>query len=277
MIRTAVVTGGSRGIGRGIVVELAKLGYRIAIHSRTGGAAAEEAERLARGAGAADVIRLEADLADVEAGIAMAEAVFLAYGGCDVWVNNAGIAPEVRADVLKMSQESWDRVLATNLRGPFFLTQYVARRMIEARGGTSGDAGGGATGSESSAVSVPGITRAGHIVFVTSVSSELASVARGEYCVSKAGLSMAAQLFAARLAEEGIVVSEIRPGIIATDMTAGVREKYDRAMAAGLVPQRRWGTPEDVGRAVAAIARGDLDFSTGAVIHVDGGLTVGRL
>lgn len=277
MIRTAVVTGGSRGIGRGIVLELAKLGYRIAIHSRTGGAAAEEAERLAREAGAADVVRLEADLADVDAGIAMAEAVFLEFGGCDVWVNNAGIAPEVRADLVEMSRESWDKVLATNLRGPVFLTQYVARRMIEARGVTSGDPGGGGACSESSAVSVPGIKRAGHIVFVTSISSELASVARGEYCVSKAGLSMAAQLFAARLAEEGIVVTEIRPGIIATDMTAGVREKYDRAMAAGLVPQRRWGTPEDVGRAVAAIARGDLDFSTGAVIHVDGGLTVGRL
>lgn len=265
MVRTAVVTGGSRGIGRGIVLELAKLGYRIAIHSRTGGPAAEEAERLAREAGAADVIRLEADLADIDAGIAMAEAAFLILGKCDVWVNNAGIAPSVRADLLEMSPESWDSVLATNLRGPFFLSQYVARRMIESR---ATDAGPG-----------QGLSRraAGHLVFVTSVSSELASIARGEYCVSKAGLSMAAKLFAARLANEEIVVTEIRPGIIETDMTSGVREKYDRLMEAGLVPQHRWGTPEDVGRAVAAIARGDLDFSTGSVLYVDGGLTLGRL
>jgi len=144
--------------------------------------------------------------------------------------------------------------------------------MIEARAAASDLPPAGHFGHEAGLTSAPG-----HIVFVTSVSSELASVARGEYCVSKAGLSMVAQLFATRLADEGIIVTEIRPGIIATDMTAGVREKYDRAMEAGLVPQRRWGTPEDVGRAVAAIARGDLDFSTGAVIHVDGGLTVGRL
>jgi len=277
MSATAVVTGGSRGIGRGIVLELAKLGFRIAIHSRTGGAAALEAERLARAAGAADVIRLEADLADPDAGIAMAEAAFLAFGGCDVWVNNAGIAPDVRADILEMSPQSWDKVLATNLRGPVFLTQYVARRMIEARNGGAGIAAGRDFDSARRGPGEAVAGRPGHIVFVTSVSSELASVARAEYCVSKAGLSMAAQVFASRLAEEGIVVTEIRPGIIATDMTAVVREKYDRAMEAGLVPQRRWGTPEDVGRAVAAIARGDLNFSSGAVIHVDGGLAVGRL
>lgn len=277
MSATAVVTGGSRGIGRGIVLELAKLGFRIAIHSRTGGAAAEEAERLARAAGAADVIRLEADLADLDAGIAMAEAAFLTFGRCDVWVNNAGIAPDVRADILEMTPQSWDKVLATNLRGPFFLTQYVARRMIETRGSVHGVAAGGDFDSARRGSGKAQAGRPGHIVFVTSVSSELASVARAEYCVSKAGLSMASQVFAARLSEEGIVVTEIRPGIIATDMTAAVREKYDRAMAAGLVPQNRWGTPEDVGRAVAAIARGDLNFSAGAVIHVDGGLAIGRL
>lgn len=271
MSKVAVVTGGSRGIGRGIVLELARLGYRVAIHSRTGGAAAEEAARQAREAGAAEVVTFEADLAEIDAGVALAEAVFLTFGRCDVWVNNAGIAPQVRADLLEMTPESWDTVLATNLRGPFFLSQYVARRMMETRDGFSDAQHHHVAGTDRTRSS------SGHIVFVTSVSSELASVARGEYCVSKAGLSMVAQLFATRLAEEGIVVTEIRPGIIATDMTAGVREKYDRLMEAGLVPQRRWGTPEDVGRAVAAIARGDLDFSTGAVIHVDGGLTVGRL
>lgn len=271
MSKVAVVTGGSRGIGRGIVLELARLGYRVAIHSRTGGAAAEEAARLALAAGAAEVVTFEADLAEIDAGVALAEAVFLTFGKCDVWVNNAGIAPQVRADLLEMTPESWDTVLATNLRGPFFLSQYVARRMIESRDDASDSLNDGIEGT------IRRRSVSGHIVFVTSVSSELASVVRGEYCVSKAGLSMVAQLFATRLAEEGIVVSEIRPGIIATDMTLGVREKYDLLMEAGLVPQRRWGTPEDVGRAVAAIARGDLDFSTGAVIHVDGGLTVGRL
>ncbi|MBI1325531.1 3-ketoacyl-ACP reductase [bacterium] len=271
MSKVAVVTGGSRGIGRGIVLELARLGYRIAIHSRTGGVAAEEAARLAREAGAPEVVTFEADLAEIDAGVALAEAVFLTFGRCDVWVNNAGIAPQVRADLLEMTPESWDTVLATNLRGPFFLSQYVARRMMEIRDGSSAAQHHHVAGTDRTR------SASGHIVFVTSVSSELASVARGEYCVSKAGLSMVAHLFAARLADEGIVVTEIRPGIIATDMTAGVREKYDRLMEAGLVPQRRWGTPEDVGRAVAAIARGDLDFSTGAVIHVDGGLTLGRL
>jgi NAD(P)-dependent dehydrogenase (short-subunit alcohol dehydrogenase family) len=265
MHRTAVVTGGSRGIGKGIVLALAALGYRIAIHSRTGGLAAEDTERLAREAGAADVARFESDIADIDQIRKFVDSVFDRFGGCDVWVNNAGIAPDVRADLLEMTPESWDNVLGTNLRGPFFLSQYVARRMTEARRRDAAEI------SNASAV------RPGHIVFVTSVSSELVSVQRAEYCVSKAGLSMVAQLFAARLAEAGIVVTEIRPGIISTDMTAGVKEKYDRMIAEGLVPQRRWGSPEDVGRAVAAIARGDLDFSAGAVIHIDGGLSIGRL
>ena len=132
MSKVAVVTGGSRGIGRGIVLELARLGFCLAIHSRTGGAAAEEAARLARAAGAAEAVTFEADLAEIDAGVALAESVFLTFGKCDVWVNNAGIAPQVRSDLLEMTPESWDTLLATNLRGPFFLSQYVARRMIEA-------------------------------------------------------------------------------------------------------------------------------------------------
>lgn len=256
--KTAVVTGGSRGIGRGIVLELARLGFSIVVHSRTGGPAAAETMRLALEAGAAEVICLEADLAELDHGRMMVNRVFDHFGRCDLWVNNAGIAPDVRLDLLETTPQSWDKVLDTNLRGPFFLTQAVANRMLEGR----------RAGLYSQAC---------RIVFITSISSSVASVQRGEYCTSKAGLSMVAQLYAARLAGEGVVVTEIRPGIIATDMTAGVKAKYDRLIEEGLVPQARWGTPEDVGRAVAAVARGDLDFSTGAVLTVDGGLTVARL
>ena len=256
--KIAVVTGGSRGIGRGILLELARLGISLVVHSRTGGAAADEARHMALECGSPEVICLQVDLADLHAGQAFVDQVFDHFGRCDLWVNNAGIAPDVRLDLLETTPESWDKVLNTNLRGPFFLTQAVAHRMLEGR----------RAGLYSQAC---------RIVFITSISSTVASVQRGEYCVSKAGLSMVAQLFAARLAGQGVVVTEIRPGIIATDMTAGVQAKYDKLIAEGLVPQARWGTPEDVGRAVAAVARGDLDFSSGAVLTVDGGLTVARL
>ncbi len=169
-------------------------------------------------------------------------------------MNNAGVAPERRVDLLETDPSSWDRVLGVNLRGPFFLTQYAASRMIEDTKRT------GAV-----------------IIFVTSISSELASTNRPEYCVSKAGASMVAQLFASRLAEDGISVFEIRPGIIATEMTAAVKELYDAKIAGGLSPVRRWGKPEDLGRAVVALASGAFGFSTGSVLHVDGGLHLGRL
>jgi NAD(P)-dependent dehydrogenase (short-subunit alcohol dehydrogenase family) len=163
----------------------------------------------------------------------------------------------VRADLLEAAEESFEELLRTNLQGPYFLTQQVARLMLDRK--KADPAVGGA------------------IVFVTSVSAELASPNRGEYCVSKAGLSMAAQLFAARLAADGIPVYEVRPGIIETDMTAAVHESYDQRIADGLVPERRWGTPEDVGRAVATLLRGDLPHATGTVIRVDGGLSIPRL
>jgi len=263
--RVALVTGGSRGIGRGIVERLAPLGLHLAVHYRSQAEAAEQtcAEALRRGAASAEPFA--ADLGRLEDGPALVDRVFDHFGRLDLLVNNAGVAPDRRADLLETAPESWDRVLGINLKGPFFLTQRAARRMIAARST-------GALDTAAEAAEPPPM-----IVFVTSVSSVFASVNRPEYCVSKAGLSMVVQLFASRLAEEGILVYEIRPGIIRTDMTAGVAATYDQKIAEGLTPIRRWGTPEDVGRAVAAIAAGSLPFSTGEVIGVDGGMHLRRL
>jgi NAD(P)-dependent dehydrogenase (short-subunit alcohol dehydrogenase family) len=172
-------------------------------------------------------------------------------------VNNAGIAPPRRDDILEATEESFDRVFDVNLKGPYFLTQAVARWMMVQR---QSDA-----------------AFEGCIVNISSVSAELASVNRGDYCMARAGTSMATKLWAVRLAEYGIRVYEIRPGVIATDMTAGVKEKYDRMIAEGLTLQPRWGQPDDVGRAVAALARNELPYSTGQVINVDGGMMIGRL
>jgi NAD(P)-dependent dehydrogenase (short-subunit alcohol dehydrogenase family) len=192
------------------------------------------------------------------------------FGGVSVLVNNAGVAPRVRTDVLDATERSFHDVIGTNLVGPFFLTQEVARLMC-GRGAESED-------DESSQPFEEVPTRAPRcIVFVTSVSSVLASVNRGEYCIAKAGLSMAAKLWAVRLADSGIPVYEVRPGIIETDMTAGVREKYDRLIEDGLLLEPRWGSPDDVGRAVASLVRGDIPYATGSVLTLDGGLTVGRL
>ena len=176
-------------------------------------------------------------------------------GTVDVLVNNAGVAPEVRNDVLEMSRESFDRVMNINLRGPFFLTQAVAKRMIAA----------------------PSSAGSRCIINIGSISAEYASISRGEYCLSKAGVAMATKLWAVRLADENIPVYEIRPGIIKTDMTSVVTEKYDKLIAEGLTLQRRWGMPEDIGKAVAALVSGALLYSTGQVINVDGGMTIERL
>jgi len=255
--RVAVVTGGGRGIGRGIVGELAAIGFSIAVNYRTDAGSAAEACREAEARGAPRAVAIGADLADPTQGRGLLADVLATFGRFDIWVNNAGVAPEVRLDLLDATEESWDRVIGTNLRGPFFLTRDVARAMIElAEGGRLVDP---------------------LIIFITSVSSTFASVNRGDYCVSKAGLSMVAQLFAVRLADHGIRVFEVRPGIIATDMTGPVREVYDRRIADGLSPIRRWGTPADVGRAVAGLASGVIPFATGEVIHVDGGLHIRRL
>ena len=255
--RVAVITGGSRGIGRGIVNELAARRFSVVVNYRSDALAAAEACREAESRGAPCVLSVAADVADLEQGRALLGRVLDEFGRVDVWVNNAGVAPSARLDVLDTTPESWDRVLGINLRGPFFLSQAVARAMID--------------------LAAAGTVKDPRIVFITSVSSTFASVNRADYCVSKAGLSMAVQLFAARLAERGINVFEVRPGIIATDMTGPVSAQYDQRIAEGLSPIRRWGKPEDVGRAVAALAEGAFPFSTGEVIHVDGGLHIRRL
>jgi NAD(P)-dependent dehydrogenase (short-subunit alcohol dehydrogenase family) len=255
--RVAVVTGGSRGIGRGIVEALAAQGFSVVINYRANADSAEAVRKRSLALGAPRATTIEADVSDLNDGRKLLERTLQSFGRVDVWVNNAGVAPSARLDLLETTPESWDRVLGVDLRGPFFLTQAVARAMIE-----SAPAQAGAEPQ---------------IIFITSISSSTASVNRGEYCVAKAGLSMVAQLFAVRLAEFGIRVSEVRPGLIATDMTAAVHPDYSRRIEAGLSPIRRWGTPEDVGRAVAAIASGSTPFSTGNVVYVDGGLHLRRL
>jgi len=252
----ALVTGAARGIGRAIARRLAEDGYAVGINFVTSAQHAEELRQtIIRAGGRAECIR--ADVSSADDRRALLDVMRDRFGRIDLLVNNAGIAPEQRADLLDATEESFTRLIDVNLRGPYFLTQAVARWMIELR--------------------KTGTIERGRIAFVTSVSAYAASVNRGDYCVSKAGLSMAAQLWAARMAEFDIPVIEIRPGIIATDMTAGVKEKYDKLIAEGLLPQQRWGTPEDVARAVSAFARGDLDYSTGVAIDVSGGFQIRRL
>jgi NAD(P)-dependent dehydrogenase (short-subunit alcohol dehydrogenase family) len=251
--RVALITGGTRGIGLGIARVLAQEGWHLAL---CGVRAADEVrDVLDTFEGGADYFQADVGMAADRA--RLVAAIAEKYGSVHVLVNNAGRAPRVRADLLDASEESFEELIRINLQGPYFLTQAVARQMIDRQ---SSDA-----------------SFAPAIVFVTSVSAEMASIARGEYCVSKAGLAMAARLFALRLAPAGIPVFEVRPGIVATDMTAGVRAMYDARIADGLVPQKRWGQPEDVGRVVAALVRGDLSYATGTVVNVDGGLLIPRL
>lgn len=252
----ALITGGTRGIGLGIARSLAKEGYDLALNGVRAPDSVQPALEALR-AQWGRVAYIQADISQPSGREMLVKAVQEQFGRLNVLVNNAGIAPPVRADILEASEESFDTVLNINLRAPYFLTQAVARWMI-AQKQSSPDYNG-------------------CIVFITSISATIASTNRGEYCISKAGLAMAAQLWAVRLAEYDIPVYEVRPGIIQTDMTAPVRERYDRLIAEGLALQRRWGTPEDVGKAVAMLVRGDLPYSTGAIIMVDGGLTVARL
>ncbi|MGA2381160.1 MAG: 3-ketoacyl-ACP reductase [Spirochaetia bacterium] len=259
--RVALVTGGTRGIGFGCAEALAREGWNLAICGVRAEGEARAALQQLRDFGG-DVLYVQADIGGDKAPEQLVGAVSSRFARLDLLVNNAGVAPRERKDILEASPESFDRVLRINLRGPYFLTQAVARHM---RG-----AGPQEEGSRDAASGKC-------IVFITSMSATVASVNRGEYCISKAGLSMASLLWAARLAGDGISVFEVRPGIIRTDMTAAVTEKYDRLIDQGLTLQKRWGTPQDVGRAVAMLARGDLPYSTGQVILVDGGVTVQRL
>ncbi|GAC1305140.1 MAG: 3-ketoacyl-ACP reductase [Isosphaeraceae bacterium] len=253
----AIITGGSRGLGRGIVIELAKLGKRLVVNYRSDSRAAEEARAQALEVGAGKVETIQADIGDLDQAKRLLDQTLSVFGRVDLLVNNAGIAPKTRLDLLETTPESFDRLLSTNFRGPFFLTQMVARTMLE--------------------LILAKVVSNAQIQFITSISSEFASINRGEYCMSKAATSMAAKLFAARLAGQGIQVFEIRPGIIETDMTANVRELYDARIAAGLSPIARWGTPNDVGKVSAALADGAFPFSTGNIIYVDGGLHLPRL
>jgi len=251
---TAIVTGGSRGIGRAIAAALGGEGFAVGINYHRNAEAAEEAAGIVREAGGR-AMTVRADVAEAEDRRRLLAEVTAAFGPLTLLVNNAGMAPRVRADLLEMEEASYDEVLATNLKGPFFLAQQVARHMIEA-GAAEGRA----------------------IVNIGSLSAYAPSVNRGEYCIAKSGMAMMTRLFADRLAAEGINVYEVRPGIIATDMTSGVKEKYDRLiLEEGLTPMPRWGQPEDIGRCVAAIARGDFPFSTGEVFNVDGGFHMKRL
>lgn len=259
----ALVTGASRGIGRGISVELARIGYSVAINFASQEAAALESKNLCeRVSPAASNARFEVIQADVsKAGdrARLVKTVVEQFGWIDLLVNNAGVGPDARVDILEAGEESFDSLMAVNAKGPYFLTQAVANFWTP-RLRDSEDA-----------------RAKPKIVNISSVSAYAPSVNRGDYCMSKAALSMMTQLYASRLAEYGINVYEIRPGIVKTDMTAGVKEKYDRMIAEELTPIPRWGTPEDVGRAVAAIAEDRFPFSTGAVFDVDGGFHLRRL
>lgn len=263
----ALITGASRGIGRGIALELAKLGYDLAINfARHEPAARQTAADCVAAAQTADrIIRTEVCRADISVAAdrsALMEFVRARFGRLDLLVNNAGVAPDVRADLLAAGEESFDRLIATNVKGPYFLTQIAARWMVEQ---VETRRIAAPTADEASAPYRP------KIVTISSVSAYAATTNRGDYCVSKAALAMLTPLFAARLAPHGIQVYELRPGIIRTDMTGPVKEKYDQLIAGGLTPIQRWGTPRDVGQAVAAIAQDLLPFSTGEVINVDGG------
>jgi 3-oxoacyl-[acyl-carrier protein] reductase len=254
--RVALVTGGTRGIGLGIASKLAEAGFTLVI---TGRRPAEQVqpvlEQLKKTS--EHSIYVAADGTSAVDRKQLLETVQARFGRLDVLVNNAGIAPRVRADLLDAGEESFDELMATNLRGPYFLTQGVASWMIRQRAGNP---------------------QAHYsIINISSVSATVASVNRGDYCISKAGIAMATKLWAARLAEYGIGVYEVRPGIIETDMTEGVKGKYDALIEGGLLLEKRWGTPADIGTAVSVLARGELPYATGAVLVLDGGLTLARL
>lgn len=254
--RVALVTGGTRGIGLGISRKLAESGFNLAVNGRREEADIAETLNDLRAMGT-DVLYCRADISVADDRQSMISQIKDRFGRLDVLVNNAGVAPNERADLLHASEESFDRLISINLKGPYFLTQLAARWMVQQHNDDKGFIGS--------------------IINVSSVSATVASTNRGDYCISKAGIAMATQLWAARMAEFGVGVYEVRPGVIRTDMTSGVTEKYDKLIADGLTVDPRWGTPDDVGQMVAVLARGELTYATGNVLMVDGGLTLQRL
>jgi 3-oxoacyl-[acyl-carrier protein] reductase len=256
MKKVALITGAGRGIGLGIAMVLAVEGWDLAIMDIHPDEVVMPALSELRSQGA-EVLYCQADVTDPDARAETLDAIGARFGRLNALINNAGVAPRVRADILEATEESYDWVMGINLKGPYFLTQRVARWLIAQK---QADAGFW-----------------GCIVNISSISATVASPSRGEYCISKAGVSMATQLWAARLGEFDIPVYEVRPGVIQTDMTKAVQEKYDKLIAEGLMVQARWGYPDDIGKPVAALVRGDFPYSTGQVIMVDGGMTIPRL
>ncbi|MEQ9288164.1 MAG: 3-ketoacyl-ACP reductase [Cyclobacteriaceae bacterium] len=256
MKKYAFVTGGSRGIGLGISKCLAAAGYQIAINGvRDESQVADAINELKSFGG--DVLYCQGNIGLESDRLAIVTKIKENFGRLDVLVNNAGVAPKQRLDILETTNESYDHVMDINLKGTFFLTQSIAKLMLSTPDRND--------------------QNPGCIINISSVSANTASINRGEYCMSKAGMSMMTALFATRLAAEGIGVYEVRPGLITTDMTSGAREKYDKLIAEGLTLQPRWGLPEDVGKVVVSMASGQLAYSTGQVVMVDGGLSIPRL
>ena len=256
MKQVALVTGGTRGIGKGIAIELAKAGFNLAINGVREEQliipVLEELKKIGT-----DVIYCQGDISSSTDRKHILDCVENHFGKLNVLINNGGIAPKVRSDLLETTEESFEQLIQTNLQGTYFLTQQAARRMIR----------------QVSEVS----DYRGSIITISSISSHVASINRGEYCIAKAGLSMMTKLFATRMGEYGIPVYEVQPGIIATDMTAKVKEKYDALFANGITIENRWGYPEDVAKAVATLAKGEIPYATGQVLTIDGGLTIERL
>ncbi len=248
--QVALVTGSRRGIGLGIANALAKEGFNIVLNATSSQEAAAEAANEIKNHNV-QVEYIQADISSGKDRSRLISEIKTRLGRLDILVNNAGVAPLVRDDILNASEESFDRLISINLKGPYFLTQMAANWMIEQK--------------------TEHTERVYKIINISSISTYTASPLRGEYCISKAGISMMTALYAARLAEYGIGVHEIQPGIIETDMTAAVKERYDKLIEEGLTPIKRWGRPEDVGKAVIAIAKDLFPFSTGEVFNVDGG------
>jgi 3-oxoacyl-[acyl-carrier protein] reductase len=253
----AVITGASRGIGRSVAIALAAEGYDIAAIARSVDSEGMENLGIEVEKRGAQFFPIGLDISCTSCQVEVVSNILERYGRVDVLVNNAGVAPLQRNDILEMTEESYDRVMNINLKGPVFFAQKIAREMIWLK---------------KQIVDYKPV-----MVFMTSVSAVRSSTNRTEYCISKAGLSMATTVFADRLSSEGILVFEVRPGVIETDMTTKIKDKYDKLISEGLVPQKRWGLPDDIGKAVASISRGDWNFSTGMVFEISGGLNISKL